>query len=229
MGTDVRARHHGHSAGRTNGDTSGAVVGLAGTLRTWAGLLRAPTDHGLWPHVALAHRYDGAGAVLPGDNAGSWWDARYLAGRLQHFWSWWHACKPAGMCCPDLPGLTHPRHRASFRPASYDGCLTGGGRSRHGGGRYGSRSRASPTGAVVGRDRYEQLRQNLDSPHWRCGHRDVAGVSGTLRGRSHLRLDGRWRIREWPSSLSVGDTWDEYLHTCRYIHTWWKQLSLRTS
>ena len=32
-----------------------------------------------------------------------------------------------------------------------------------------------------------------------------------------------------PALCQIGDTWDEYLHACHYIHTWWKHLSLRTS
>ena len=60
-------------------------MGLAGALRAGTGLLRAPANHGLWSHVALTHRHDGAGAVLPGGDAGSGRDARDLAGCIQLF------------------------------------------------------------------------------------------------------------------------------------------------
>ena len=44
----------------------------------WAGtgLLCAPANDRLWPHVALAHRHHGHGAVLPGGDTGPGWDAR---------------------------------------------------------------------------------------------------------------------------------------------------------
>ena len=73
-------------------------------------------------------------------------------GCLQRLWGWRHPGDAAGVRGPALPGLAHPRYRASLRPASHDGCFESSNRSRRGSGRSGGRCRAAPAGAAVGRE-----------------------------------------------------------------------------
>ena len=123
VGADVRAGGDGDPARRADGGAPGAPVGLAGARWAGTGLLCAPANDRVRSHVALAHRHDGHGAVLPGGDAGPGRDARDLAGCLQRLRGRRHPGDAIGVRGTALPGLAYPRHRASLRPAPHDGCL----------------------------------------------------------------------------------------------------------